>query len=625
MIELNEQIQAILDSLPSRTGCYLMKNDDGDIIYVGKAVNLRSRVRSYFHESADHSRKIHRMLYEVADIEFIVVDSELEALILEMTLIKKHLPEYNVRLKDDKRYPFIKVHWADPFPKITVKRQHEADGSRYFGPYTSVWAVHQTLDLLRKIFPYRTCNRIISGEDPRACLYYDIKLCTAPCIGKIGKEDYRGMIDDLCKFLEGQTDPILERLKEKMQQLAESMDYEKAAVVRDQIEAIERVVERQKIISSRDMNSDVIALARDNSESCVQIFFIRNGRLIGREYFILEGTEDEEESEILEEFIKQFYADTGTIPREVLLPSELEETAIIQKWLNTKGRGTKVQIKIPQRGSRKELVRMATENAVETLQALKSQWESSTHRQSEALAELQDALGLEKPPNRIECYDISNIQGTAAVGSMVVFEQGVPNKKLYRRFNIKTVSGPDDFSSMEEVLMRRFKRWTASREKNEPGAKIDQAFGILPDLLIVDGGKGQLGRAVKVLDNFDIGGEIAAAGLAKEYELIYLPGKDLPVDLPRNSPARFLFQRIRDEAHRFAIAAHRKRRRKNRLISKLDQVPGIGPSKRNELLKRFGSLEGVRAANIEQLTEVSGISRKLAETIVENLKNQDSP
>ncbi len=621
MIELNDRLQAILDSLPTKTGCYLMKNGKGKIIYVGKAVNLRSRVRSYFHDSADHSRKTLRMLHDVADIDFIVVDSELEALILEMTLIKKHLPEYNVRLKDDKRYPFIKVHWADSFPKVTVTRQYEADGSRYFGPYTSVWAVHQTLDLLRKIFPYRTCNRIITGQDPRACLYDDIKLCTAPCIGKIDKENYRQMIDDLCKFLEGQTDPILERLKEEMLRLAESMDYEKAAVVRDQIEAIERVVERQKIISSRDMNSDVIALARDNSESCIQIFFIRNGRLIGREYFILEGTEDEQESEILEEFIKQFYADASTVPNEVLLPAELEETTIIHKWLNSKGHGSKVQIKIPQRGSRKDLVRMATENAVETLQALKSQWESSTHKQSEALAELQHQLGLAEPPNRIECYDISNLQGTEAVGSMVVFEQGIPNKKLYRRFNIKYVTGPDDFSSMEEVLMRRFKRWASSHETKEPGTKVDQAFGILPNLLIVDGGKGQLRRAVKVLDIFDIGGEVAAAGLAKEHELIFLPGKDLPVDLPRNSPARFLVQRIRDEAHRFAITAHRNRRRQSRLISKLDQIPGIGPSKRNALLKEFGSLEGVKAANIEQLSEVSGISRDLAETIVENLKN----
>ena len=619
MIAVSDHIQGILDTVPAKPGCYLMKNGAGKIIYVGKAINLRSRVRSYFHESSNHSRKTCRMLHEVADIEWIVVDSELEALILEMNLIKKHLPEFNVRLKDDKRYPFVKAHWSNPFPKVTVTRKHTADGSRYFGPYTSVWAVHQTLDFLRKIFPYRTCDRIITGEDPRACLYYDIKLCTAPCIGKIGGDDYRQMIDDLCKFLEGHTDPILTRLKENMHKYADDMDFEKAVVVRDQIEAIERVVERQKIISNKGMNSDVIALARDDGDSCVQIFFIRNGRLIGREYFILEGTEDEKDSEIIEEFIKQFYAEASSVPNEVLLPAELDEVIIIQQWLNQQRRGKKVQFKIPQRGSRRELIKMATENAAETLHALKSQWEASTHKQSQALTELQDALGMREPPNRIECYDISNIQGTAAVGSMVVFEKGVANKRLYRHFNIKTVSGPDDFASMEEVLLRRFKRWDVTREDHDPGVKIDQSFAILPDLLIVDGGKGQLGRAQKVLDSFNLGSQIIAAGLAKEHELLYLSDREQPIALPRNSQAHFLVLRIRDEAHRFAITAHRNLRRKSPLVSKLDRIPGIGPGRKNALLKKFGSLEGVKKASAEDLSGISGISKDLALTILESL------
>ena len=499
----SEHIQGILDNLPVKSGCYLMKDAQGRIIYVGKAVNLRSRVRSYFHASAELTRKTRRLVHEIADIEFIVVESELEALILEMNLIKKHLPQYNVRLKDDKRYPFIKVLWADPFPKVIVTRQHEKDGSRYYGPFTSVWAVHQTLDLLRKIFQYRSCDRVITGQDPRACLYYDIKLCTAPCIGKINQEDYRQMIDDLCKFLEGHTDPILSRLQEKMRQLSSQMDFEQAAVVRDQIFAIEKVVERQKIISNREEDSDVIALARSNGDSCVQVFFIRNGRLIGREYFILEGTEDEADSEVISEFIKQFYSEASHIPREVLLPNEVEEAVIIQQWLHQQRGGEKVQIRIPRRGSSRDLVKMATENAVETLTALKSQWEADTHKQSQSLAELQQALGMEKPPNRIECYDISNIHGTAAVGSMVVFEHGVPNKKLYRRFNIKTVSGPDDFASMEEVLARRFKRWLAIQETQAVGEKVDESFAILPDLLVVDGGKGQLSRAVKVASQYN--------------------------------------------------------------------------------------------------------------------------
>ena len=416
MKPISDHLKGILDTLPTKPGCYLMKDSAGKIIYVGKAINLRSRVRSYFHSSADLSMKTRRLVNDIEDIGWIVVDSELEALILEMNLIKKHLPQYNVRLKDDKRYPFIKVHWGDPFPKITVTREHIHDGSRYFGPYTSVWAVHQTLDLLRKIFPYLTCDRVITGEDQRACLYYDIKLCTAPCTGKISQKDYRQMIDDLCKFLEGRTDPILDRLKDEMSQHSAEMNYERAAVLRDQIIAIEKVVERQKIISDSKTDSDVIALARSNGESCVQIFFIRNGRLTGREYFILEGTEGEEDNEIIAQFIKQFYAEASSVPNEVLLPNELEEAIIIQQWLNQQQGGRRVHFKIPHRGSKRDLVKMATENAIETLDALKTQWAADTHKQSQALGDLQEALNLEEPPNRIECYDISNIQGTAAVG-----------------------------------------------------------------------------------------------------------------------------------------------------------------------------------------------------------------
>ena len=615
----SEHIQGILDTLPTKPGCYIMHNADGKIIYVGKAINLRSRVRSYFHSSAELTIKTRRLVSEIADIEWIMVDSELEALILEMNLIKKHLPQYNVRLKDDKRYPFVKVEWAEPFPKVLVTREHVQDGSRYFGPYTSVWAVHQTLDLLRKIFQYRSCDRVITGEDPRACLYYDIKLCAAPCIGKISREDYRQMIDDLCKFLEGRTDPILNRLKEQMADESEQLNYEKAAVFRDQINAIEKVVERQKIISNARMDSDVIALARSNGDSCVQIFFVRNGRLIGREYFILEGTEGEDDKEIISQFIKQFYAESSSVPDEVLLPSELEEAIIIQQWLNQQRGGQKVHFRIPQRGSKRDLVKLATENAVETLDALKTQWAADTHKQSQALSELQEALHLEEPPNRIECYDISNIQGTAAVGSMVVFEQGVPNKKLYRKFNIKTVSGPDDFASMEEVLERRFKRWQAAQEVKEVGAKVDPSFSILPDLLIVDGGKGQLSRSIKVLEAFGLSDKVLTAGLAKENELLFLPGKDQPLELTRKSQGLFLVQRIRDEAHRFAITAHRARRGKERLVSRLDQIPGIGPARKKALLVRFGSLAGVRKASELELCELPGITPQLAHDILETL------
>jgi excinuclease ABC subunit C len=621
MKSLSPHIQGILDTLPAKPGCYLMKNANGTIIYVGKANNLRSRVRSYFHESAVHSRKIQRMVFELTDIEWIIVASELEALILEMNLIKKHLPEYNVRLKDDKRYPFIRVHWADPFPKVTVTRNQIKDGSRYYGPYTSVWAVHQTLDLLRRLFQYRTCDRDITGDDTRACLYFDIKLCTAPCIGMINQEEYRQMIDDLCNFLEGQTDPILERLKENMKRSSQQMQYEKAAIIRDQILAIEKVVERQKIISSHDTNSDVIALARNNGDSCIQIFFIRNGRLVGREYFILEGTEDENESEIISQFIKQFYAEASSIPHEILLPNELEETLIIQQWLHQDRGGKKVHFKIPQRGSKKDLVDLATENAVDTLGALKAQWEADTHKQSDALAEIQNALQLDSPPNRIECYDISNTQGTFAVGSMVVFEKGTPSKKLYRRFNIKTVVGPDDFASMEEVLARRLKRWEVSQINQEVGKKVDPSFGVLPDLLVVDGGKGQLSRAIKVLERFKLDKRITAVGIAKQHELIFKAGDDLGVELPRGSQGLFLMQRIRDEAHRFAITAHRNRRQKEKFISRLDQINGIGSVRKKALLKKFGSINNISKASVDELTQLPGITGELAQKILNSLKS----
>lgn len=620
-MSVSEHLQGILDTLPTRPGCYLMKNAEGEVIYVGKAINLRNRVRSYFHSGHDHDMKTRQLVRHIRDIEWIVVDSELEALILEMNLIKKHRPRYNIRLKDDKRYPYIKVHWADPFPKVTVTRQMVKDGSRYFGPYTSVWAVHQTLDVLRRIFPYLTCDRVITGKDERACLYYDIKLCTAPCIGAISQEGYRQMIDDLCQFLEGKTETIVSRLRQEMETAAEELNFERAAAVRDKILAIERVVERQRVISPERIDSDVIAMARADGEACVQIFFIRSGKLIGREYFILEGTEDTSDREVISEFLKQFYTEAAQVPPQVLLPNEVEEAQVIKQWLNTRRGGAKVELLVPREGSTgEELVRMAAENAVETLSALRAQWEADTNKQSTALAELQQALDLPAPPNRIECYDISNTQGTASVGSMVVFEQGVPAKRLYRRFNIQSVEGPNDFESMEEVLTRRFKRWIAAQEeKATVGAKVDEAFAILPDLLIVDGGKGQLSRAVAVLRRFDLLERVPVVGLAKQQEELFLPGRSESLMLPRNSQGLYLLQRIRDEAHRFAITAHRARRTKAGLASTLDAVPGIGPIKRRRLLVRFGSIEAIKNASIEELTSVRGITQADAEMLKNEL------
>jgi excinuclease ABC subunit C len=615
-MHITDHLQGILDTLPDKPGCYLMKNDGGRIIYVGKAVNLRARVRSYFHATAHEHPKTDKLVREIADIEWIVVGSELEALILEMNLIKRHRPRFNVRLKDDKRFPYIKVHWADRFPKVTVTRQMTSDGARYFGPYTSVWAVHQTLDLLRKIFPYLTCNRDITGRDSRACLYYDIKLCTAPCIGTISQADYRQVIDDLCKFLEGRTDPVVGRLTRAMESAAEDLQYEKAAAIRDQLQAIDRVVERQKVISSDQTDSDVIAMARADGEACVQVFFIRSGKLIGREYFVLEGTEEEADQEVLAEFVKQFYAQAAFVPDKVLLPETLVEAQIISQWLNSRKPGESVEITVPHQDINQQLVEMATENAVETLNALRTRWEADKNRQTVALAELQEALDLPEPPGRIECYDISTTQGVASVGSMVVFEQGTPEKKLYRRFNIKSVLGQDDFASMEEVLNRRFRRWQAAREAEDGvGKKPDPAFAVLPDLLLVDGGKGQLSRAVAVLEAYNLLGRVPVAGLAKEHEELFVPGQHESIFLERHSQGLYLLQRIRDEAHRFAITAHRKRRSKQGLASRLDVIPGIGPTRRKALLNAFGSIEGIKDAPAEEIAKLKGITLELAQNI----------
>jgi excinuclease ABC subunit C len=606
-MEISEKIQGILATLPTKPGVYIMKNAGSTIIYVGKAINLRNRVRSYFHADAGHDAKTRRLVREIADLEWIVVGSELEALILEMNLIKKHRPKYNIRLKDDKRYPYIKVHWAEPFPKVTVTRQMAEDGSRYFGPYTSAWAVYQTLDVLRRIFPFLTCDRDITGTDLRACLYYDIKLCIAPCIGAASQAQYRQMISDLMSFLEGHSEPIVARLQKDMEKAAEEMRFEKAAALRDQLKAIQSIIERQKVVFASDyLDSDVLAMARSNGEACVQIFFIRSGKLIGREYFILEGTEDEADTEILEQFVTQFYTEAANIPEQVMLPEEIEERKIIAQWLRSKRGGEKVEIFVPKRGQPRELVQMAAENATETLQALRAQWQADTHKQEQALSELQQALNLPEPPNRIECYDISNTQGTAIVGAMVVFTQGTPDKKLYRKFNIETVVGaPDDFASMEEMLTRRFRRWRAGQEiAGEPGSKPDASFSFLPELVIIDGGKGQLARAVNVLQRFELFDKVPVVGLAKQREELFLPFKSEPLLLPRHSQALYLVQRIRDEAHRYGITAHRKKRQKLGMASQLDAIPGIGPARRKALLKHFGSVDRIRAATVDELKAV---------------------
>ncbi len=620
-MEISEHIQDILKSVPQEPGCYLMKNDQGKVIYVGKAINLRHRVRSYFHASAGKNPRTSQLVNNIRDIEWIIVASELEALILEMNLIKEYQPYYNVQLKDDKRYPYIKIHWADPFPKVTVTRKVEKDGSRYYGPYINTWAVNQTLDLLRRIFPYLTCSRTITGEDQRACLYYDIQLCTAPCIGRINQEDYRNMIKELGAFLNGRTESIVSKLEEEMKQASSDMNYERAAQIRDQLDAIQKIVEKQRIISTKYTDSDVIAMASLDNTACVQVFFIRGGKLTGREYFLVENTDQTADQDLLSEAIKQFYDQAPTIPPEILLPREVEEARIIRQWLKSQRGGKKVELIVPRRAGKKKLVDMATENAAAMLTALKTRENSEQERAEGALDDLQNQLKLTSPPMRIECYDISNIGGTALVGSMVVFLNGRPENSHYRHFNIRSVQGPDDYASMEEVLRRRFQRLALSgEERGKPGEKPDSSFSSLPDLVLIDGGKGQLNRAVEVLREFDLLDTIPVAGLAKRYEEVYLPDEDYPVSFEKNSPGLQLLQRSRDEAHRFAISAHRKRRSRQGLQSSLEKIPGIGPARRRELLKKFHTIQNIRQASVEELSQTPKITLKIAQSIKKHLE-----
>ncbi len=620
-MEVSSTVQQQLDTLPTKPGVYLMKDAEGNVIYVGKTVNLRNRVRSYFHASARKSPKVGRLAANVADLDFIITDTELEALILECNLIKKHRPHYNVRLKDDKRYPYIKITWQEDYPRIYIVRRMVRDGARYYGPFTASWAVSRTLELLRKMFPYLTCKRNITGQDERACLYYHIGRCAGPCIGAISKEEYRAMMERICLFLEGKTDEILIDLRAQMSKAAEKLDFEKAATLRDQIRAVERVVEHQKVVSGELEDQDVVAFARQDGDACVQVFFIRQGKLIGREYFVLEGTADEEAEEIMTSFLKQFYDEAAQVPPEILLPQDTHEAMIIQSWLKSK-RGADVVLRVPGPGIGQELVEMAAANAAETLAHLRAQWMIDEAKHVEALTELQEHLGLLEPPTRIECYDISNIQGAAATGSMVVFVKGVPRKSDYRRFRIKSVEGADDYAMLQEVLRRRFRRMqeNSERDSERDGERSESgsAWALVPDLIIVDGGKGQLNAALEVLEEYGLE-ERPIVGLAKKREEVFAPDQSEPIILPADSPGLFLVQRIRDEAHRFAIEYHRKLRDKASLSSILEEVPGIGPKRRKALLKRFTSIEALRGASVEELTSVKGITRELAERLQEYL------
>jgi excinuclease ABC subunit C len=612
-MDIKAKIQQKLDNLPRKTGVYIMRNVKERVVYVGKAVNLASRVRSYFNVSAQEDAKRRRLVAEIDDLEWIITDSEVEALILEANLIKKHRPRFNIRLKDDKRYPYLKITNED-FPKVLITRRMQRDGGRYFGPYTSSAALRDTLDLLRRLFPYRTCDREITGQDRRACLYHDLHLCTAPCIGAVDREQYNATIDLLIRFMGGETEEVMADLLTQIQAAAGEMQYERAAQLRDRYQSLQHVMERQRIITTAATNQDVVALARDDGNACVEIFFVRNGKLLGREYFVMEGGHNEADEEIVTAFLQQFYQDAAMVPPEILLPARIAEAAVLEQWLRTK-RGDVVYLSVPHEGPGRELLDLAATNAAETMRMLKAQWEMDQHRSERALGELQEALSLPRPPVRMECYDISTTQGVEVVGSMVVFEHGVAKKSHYRRFKIRTVVGQDDFASMREVLMRRFDRWRRISEGELKGTRGSQAWAMLPDLLIVDGGKGQLGMAVEVLEAFDLLDKVPVIGLAKRHEEIFKPDRRVPVRLDPSDPAILLLRRIRDEAHRFAITYHRQQRTKRGLASQIDEIPGIGPVKRKALLRHFGSLNEIQKASVAELAQVPGISSVLASNI----------
>ncbi|MHB0884448.1 MAG: excinuclease ABC subunit UvrC [Bacillota bacterium] len=609
-----EAIEAKLARLPAKPGVYLFKDQEGRIIYIGKARSLRNRVRQYFQSSRNLNPRTLTMVAQVRDFEFVRTDSEVEALILEANLVKEHHPYYNVRLKDDKHFPYLRVDPNEAFPRVTIARSMRRDGALYFGPYTHPDAVRDTLRTIRRVFPFRICSDHKFHSVTRPCLDHHVHRCLGPCRGMVSAADYKAMVKELCLFLEGRTQDITDRLRRRMDEAAEALDFEGAAGFRDQLKAIEQVSERQKIISTGMEDQDVVALARHGDEASVQVFQIRGGRLVGREGFILSGAEDQAGSDVITAFLKQFYAQASFIPKEVLVPEPVPDAELIEQWLSSR-RGEKVRLSQPKRGEKRGLVELATENARVSMQERVAERAREQEQTGDALRDLARELGLGEVPRRIECFDISNIQGAEAVGSMVVFEDGRPKKEDYRRFKIKTVEGPNDFAMMAEVVGRRYRRGLHEREETAIGAP---KFAVLPDLIIVDGGKGQLSAAREVLEGLGLGG-IATFGLAKENEWLFGVGRSAPVILARGSEALFLVQRIRDEAHRFAIGYHRLVRKKRTLKSALDDIPGIGPRRRTMLLRRFGSVAGLRRATLDEIKAVEGLPVPLAETIYARL------
>ncbi|MCW3100902.1 MAG: Excinuclease subunit [Chthonomonadaceae bacterium] len=612
-----QAVEEKLATLPTRPGCYLHKDSSGTIIYVGKAINLRNRVRSYFQKGANHTPKVRRLVSNIVDFEYIVCDSELEALVLECTLIKKHQPHYNVRLRDDKQYPYLCLTMSEPFPRLILVRRVRQDGNRYFGPYPSSRAVYATMELINRLFPLISCGKSFDGRPvQKPCLYHHLGQCLAPCAGLADKSEYGKAVKDVADFLDGRQEQIIKKLRLEMEEAAENLEFERAVRLRDRLQGVEEVLQRQKVITQDMVDQDVIAVVEDTTGlngACVQMFFIRGGKLIGQNHFLVEGTGEETQSEVISQFVTQYYQGANFIPQEILLPCDMDEISIVQSWLRQK-KGRKVEISVPVRGDKKKLVDMATENAGHALEQMKAEMRAKLGSTSRALQELAEALGLPEPPKRIECFDISNTQGENQVASMVVCENGQMNKQEYRRFKIKREDEkPNDFASMKEVVLRRLLEAKADNPR----------FNRLPGLLIVDGGRGQVSSAMAAME--EAGLAVPLAGLAKQFEHLYLPNEPDPVILSRTSQALYLVQRIRDEAHRFANTFQAQVRGKKATHSILDDIPGIGPKRRKALQLHFGSVKKMKEATLAELAQVSGMNLNLAETVYDHLHAETSP
>ena len=615
----------LLAATPTKPGVYIMKDAQGKVLYVGKAVNLRSRLRSYFGSTGEFTIKLMDLMPRVADYEYIVTDSEAEALLLENTLIKRDQPRFNIRLKDDKNYPYIKIDLQEAFPRLEITRRVKDDGARYFGPFASASSMRKTMALLKRLFPYRSCTKAITGKDDRPCLEYHIKRCVAPCVGYATKEEYGHVIDQVLLFLDGRQGKVLRELRREMDLASQEMRYERAASLRDQIRAIERVAEEQKVVSLERDDQDIVAVAQADDEAWVEVFFIRHGKLTGRDNFILAGTRNEDPQTILGEFIKQYYPTASHVPAEVLLQYEPPGIGALTALISDR-RGRPVGLKVPKRGERKRLVNLVARNAKEGLDQRRVKWLADKEKVSAALDELQEQLSLPAPPGRIETYDISNIRGTNAVGSMVVFQDGQSKRSHYRRFKIRGVEGIDDYAMMQEMIRRRFGKLgrgskgngAPSDSKRPSAAKDDKGWGILPDLVLIDGGKGHLNAVLEVMLELGLA-NVPLASVAKQEEEVFIPEMAEPINLPRNSQGLYLIQRMRDEAHRFAVTYHRALRSKEGVRSAMDDVTGIGPKRKKALLRQFGSVQAVRDAPVEEIAAVVGMTRSLADRVKSSL------